>query len=80
MQRIKPVAYCVQVVKAKRVAGEVWVPVTSYGFFSEAKHAITDYIVGYYSQQRPHQYNGMTPPNLAEQKYWNDYKVVASFT
>lgn len=57
-----------------------WVPETGYGSFSEAKHAITDYIVGYYSQQRPHQYNGMTPPNLAEKKYWNDYKAVASFT
>jgi len=57
-----------------------WIPETGYGSFTEAKHAITDYIVGYYSQQRPHQYNGMLPPNLAEQTYWNDYKVVASST
>jgi len=57
-----------------------WVPETGYNSITEAKHTITDYIVGYYSQQRPHQHNEMLPPNLAEHKYWNDYKVVASFT
>ena len=57
-----------------------WVPETGYNLITEAKHAITDYIVGYYSQQRLHQHNGMLPPNRAEERCWNDYKVVASFT
>lgn len=32
-----------------------WVPMTGYISFSEAAHAITDYIVGYYSDLRPHE-------------------------
>ncbi len=35
-----------------------WMPVTGYLSFSDAAHAITDYIVGYYSALRPHEYNG----------------------
>ncbi len=38
-----------------------WVPVTGYTNFSEAAHAITGYIVGYYSSLRPHDYNGGLP-------------------
>ncbi len=33
-----------------------WVPVTGYINFSEAAHAITDYIVAYYSSLRLHDY------------------------
>ena len=40
-----------------------WIPVVGYVSFSEAAHAITDYIVGYYSALRPHEYNGGLPPN-----------------
>ncbi|MCX2959118.1 MAG: integrase core domain-containing protein, partial [Serratia symbiotica] len=43
-----------------------WVPVTGYINFSDAAHAITDYIVGYYSALRPHEYNGGLPPNESE--------------
>ncbi|HHP5643834.1 TPA: integrase core domain-containing protein, partial [Klebsiella variicola] len=32
-----------------------WVPATGYVSFSDAAHAITDYIVGYYSALRPHE-------------------------
>jgi len=35
-----------------------WMPVTGYVSFSEAAHAITDYIVEYYNALRPHGYNG----------------------
>ncbi|ESE22609.1 hypothetical protein HMPREF1617_00496 [Escherichia coli 908675] len=38
-----------------------WVPATGYVSFSDAAHAITDYIVGYYSALRPHEYNGGLP-------------------
>lgn len=57
-----------------------WVPGIGYSNIDEAKHAITDYIVGYYSQTRPHQHNGRISPNRAEELYWNDYKSVARFT
>ncbi|EPL1120005.1 TPA: IS3 family transposase [Citrobacter freundii] len=57
-----------------------WVPVTGYINFSDAAHAITDYIVGYYSSLRPHDYNGGLPPNESENRYWKNSKAVASFS
>ena len=57
-----------------------WAPETGYSSMTEAKHSITDSIVGYYSQQRPHQHNGMLPPNLADEKYWNGSNLQVSFT
>ncbi|WP_408064683.1 IS3 family transposase [Yersinia pseudotuberculosis] len=56
-----------------------WVPVTGYVSFSDAAHAITDYIVGYYSALRPHEYNGGLPPNESENRYWKNSNTVASF-
>ncbi|HEJ7510045.1 TPA: IS3 family transposase [Klebsiella oxytoca] len=57
-----------------------WVPVTGYTSFSDATSAITDYIVGYYSALRPHEYNGGLPPNESENRYWKNSKAVASFS
>ncbi len=57
-----------------------WVPQVGYRFFAEAKTAIVDYIIGYYSQVRPHQYNDGKTPNAAEANYWNDYYSVAKIT
>ena len=57
-----------------------WVPEVGYYSLAQAKQSITDYMVGYYSQVRPHQHNNMLPPNTAEKNYWNAYKPVASFT
>ncbi|WP_148725950.1 IS3 family transposase [Escherichia coli] len=56
-----------------------WMPVVGYVSFSEAAHAITDYIVGYYSALRPHEYNGGLPPNESENRYWKNSNSVASF-
>lgn len=56
-----------------------WVPVMGYINFSNAVHAITDYIVGYDSVLRPHEYNGGLPPNESENQYWKNSKTVASF-
>lgn len=56
-----------------------WIPVVGYVSFSEAAHAITDYIVGYYSALRPHEYNGGLPPNESENRYWKNSNSVASF-
>ncbi|HHT0258697.1 TPA: IS3 family transposase, partial [Raoultella planticola] len=41
---------------------------------------ITNYIVGYYSSLRPHDYNGGLPPNESENRYWKNSKTVASFS
>ena len=57
-----------------------WIPETGYCSFSEAKLAITDYLVGYYSQTRPHHYNGGLSPNESEKRYWLNYKPVANMT
>ncbi len=56
-----------------------WMPVVGYVSFSEAAHAITDYIVGYYSALRPHEYNGGLSPNESENRYWKNSNSVASF-
>jgi putative transposase len=57
-----------------------WVPTLGYGSLAEANSSIVDYIIGYYSQVRPHQHNGGISPNAAEARYWNASKTVASFT
>jgi putative transposase len=57
-----------------------WVPQTGYRSFSEAKAGIIDYILGYYSQVRPHQHNNGLSPNVAEKDYWAEYKTVAKKT
>jgi len=48
-----------------------WIPKTGYESLAQAKNEIIDYIIGYYSQVRPHQHNNGLAPNLAEKKYWN---------
>jgi putative transposase len=57
-----------------------WVPASGYGNFTEADKAITNYITGYYSETRPHQYNGGLTPNESERLYWNDSKTVTNIT
>lgn len=56
-----------------------WVSTAGYRSFSEAQQQITRYIVGYYSQLRPHQYNGGLTPNESERLYWENSKTVANF-
>ncbi|WP_157420055.1 IS3 family transposase [Oceanisphaera avium] len=57
-----------------------WVPTYGYQSLSEAQHHIVKYLIGYYSQLRPHQHNGGISPNQAEVDYWINYKSVATFT
>ena len=57
-----------------------WIPEVGYKNFTEAKDEITAYIIGYYNQFRPHQYNGGLTPNGSERQYWNDFKPVAKLT
>ncbi len=47
-----------------------WILTTGYGSFSETKHCINDYIIDYYSEIRPHSYNGGLTPNESEYRYW----------
>ena len=51
-----------------------------YRSFSEAQQQITRYIVGYYSQLRPHQYNGGLTPNESERLFWENSRIVANFS
>jgi putative transposase len=57
-----------------------WIPEVGYASFEAAKHGITDYVIGYYSQLRPHTHNEGLAPNEAERQYWNAYKTVAKMT
>ena len=57
-----------------------WMPTIGYHSFVQAKDSIIDYIIGYYSQVRPHRHNDGFSPNVAEEKYWNEYKTVAKKT
>ena len=57
-----------------------WMPTYEYRSFVQAQNHILKYLIGYYSQLRPHQHNNGLSPNHAEQKYWINYKPVASFS
>jgi hypothetical protein len=41
---------------------------------------IIDYINGYDTQVKPHQYNDGFAPNVAEKNYWAEYKIVVKIT
>jgi putative transposase len=57
-----------------------WVPEVGYESFEQAKSGITEYVIGYYSQFRPHTHNDGLAPNAAEKQYWDAYKTVAKKT
>lgn len=57
-----------------------WVPASGYRSLDEAWQRIVDYIIRYYSQIRPHQYNSGLTPNESERLYWETYKTVANFS
>jgi putative transposase len=57
-----------------------WVPTTGYQSFIEAKNAITDYIIGYYSELRPHWYNGGLTPNESERLFREQSNAVANIS
>ncbi len=57
-----------------------WVPTIGYRSLNEAKIEITRYIIGYYSQVRPHRHNGGLTPNKSEENFWLNYKTVANLT
>ncbi len=56
-----------------------WVPAIGYRNFDEAKFDITQYIIGYYSSDRPHQYNNGLTPNESERLFWKNSKTVTKF-
>jgi len=43
-----------------------WIPEVGYASFEEAKRGITNDVVGYYSQFRPHTHNDGLAPNEAD--------------
>ena len=46
-----------------------WMPKNGYPSFEQAQGAITDYIVNYYANRRPHTHNQGKTPNEMEQHY-----------
>jgi len=57
-----------------------WIPGTGFQSFAEAKQTVLDYILGYYSQVRPHSHNDGLTPNQAERLFWVNSKPVAKMT
>lgn len=57
-----------------------WIPVEGYGDLESAKHHIVKYLIGYYSQQRPHSFNGGLAPNQKEREYFKNFKAVAKIS
>lgn len=57
-----------------------WVPTVGYISFAQAEREILNYMLGYYSQLRPHHYNGGLAPNESERRYWLGYKDVAKIS
>lgn len=57
-----------------------WIPTVGDRSFAEAQQEITRYIIGYYCQLRPHQYNGGLTPNESERLFWLNSKSVANIS
>ena len=57
-----------------------WIPQTGYHCFTDAKHDILNYIIGYYNQVRSHRHNNVLAPNVAEKLYWFSYNSVTKYT
>lgn len=57
-----------------------WVPTVGYSSFAQAEREILNYMLGYYSQLRPHHYNGGLAPNESERRYWLGYNDVAKIS
>ncbi|MEA9393626.1 IS3 family transposase, partial [Acerihabitans sp. TG2] len=56
-----------------------WVPATDYESFKEAWSAIIRYITDYYSELRPHWYNGGLTPNESERLFDEQSGCVTNF-
>jgi len=57
-----------------------WVPKAGYPTQQEAQRELIDYLIGYYSQIRPHQYNDGLTSNESERLYWEEHNILACFT
>jgi len=54
-----------------------WMPTAGYGTFLAMQHSITNYIIKYYNNVRPHRFNGGVTPNQSERVYMLEYGTVA---
>lgn len=57
-----------------------WVPTTGYLSLAEAQSSIIRYITGYYSELRPHWYNGGLTPNESERLFHEQSGCVAKIS
>ena len=55
-----------------------WVPEIDCRSFKEAQQLVYDYMIGYYSQLRPHQHNDGLSSNKAEELFVNFSKIAAN--
>jgi putative transposase len=55
-------------------------PVAGYRIFSGMRHSIMDYIIKYYNNVRPHQFNGWLTANEYERIYALEYTVVGKIS
>jgi len=54
-----------------------WMPTAGYVTFLAMQHSITNYIIKYYNNVRPHWFNGGLTPNQSERVYMLEYGTVA---
>lgn len=57
-----------------------WIARVGYQNFEQAKRDVGSYIIGYYSNVRPHSHNNGVTPNKAEKYFWETPISVANFT
>ena len=54
-----------------------WMPTAGYGTFLAMQHSITNYIIKYYNNVRPHWFNGGLTPNQSKRVDMFEYGTVA---
>lgn len=45
-----------------------WIPTLGYSLVEQAQRDISDYLMGHYNRERPHQHNNGLSPVAAEEK------------
>ena len=48
-----------------------WIPKSGYENLQQAKQHVSDYILGYYQNVRPHSFNDNLPPAMKEKQFFN---------
>lgn len=57
-----------------------WIPEVGFQSMEQAKATVLNYLIGYYSQVRPHSHNNGLTPNEAEKRFWVSSNTLARIT